>query len=232
MDSAVQRSRASFLLAYYAFTCPPLLPTMPPRRKRPAASNASLLQHVPYRNTFSPPTAAQNRPSNMTTSQPVTPPTRTSKARPASSRVVSGTAAAHDIEHCPGVIDAPSALRPSPDAERNEGFTQPTGAKVSGSTHSEPSEEIGKTTPKKRKTNATLEQGQPLHESQATVDEVADPELAEEEGVTPEGLQETLRRPPPVNSGYLPLPWKGRLGYVSANLVSTLFKQVTNKTSR
>jgi UV DNA damage endonuclease len=25
-------------------------------------------------------------------------------------------------------------------------------------------------------------------------------------------------RPPPVNSGYLPLPWKGRLGYVSSHL--------------
>jgi hypothetical protein len=27
-------------------------------------------------------------------------------------------------------------------------------------------------------------------------------------------VKEALSRPPPVNSEYLPLPWKGRLGYV------------------
>jgi UV DNA damage endonuclease len=30
-----------------------------------------------------------------------------------------------------------------------------------------------------------------------------------------EEVREALSRPPPVNSAYLPLPWKGRLGYVS-----------------
>ena len=34
-----------------------------------------------------------------------------------------------------------------------------------------------------------------------------------EEDAAPEELQEALARPPPVNSSYLPLPWKGRLGY-------------------
>lgn len=28
-------------------------------------------------------------------------------------------------------------------------------------------------------------------------------------------VKEAIVRPPPVNSSYLPLPWKGRLGYVS-----------------
>ena len=41
-----------------------------------------------------------------------------------------------------------------------------------------------------------------------------DPESDEEVTVDPEELQEALGRPPPVNSSYLPLPWKGRLGYV------------------
>lgn len=41
-----------------------------------------------------------------------------------------------------------------------------------------------------------------------------DPESDEEVPVDPEELQEALGRPPPVNSSYLPLPWKGRLGYV------------------
>ena len=41
-----------------------------------------------------------------------------------------------------------------------------------------------------------------------------DPESDEEVPVDPAELQEALGRPPPVNSSYLPLPWKGRLGYV------------------
>jgi UV DNA damage endonuclease len=32
-------------------------------------------------------------------------------------------------------------------------------------------------------------------------------------------------RPPPVNSDYLPLPWKGRLGYVSTDLFGTKSKK-------
>lgn len=42
-----------------------------------------------------------------------------------------------------------------------------------------------------------------------------DPESEEEVPVEAEELQEALTRPPAVNSSYLPLPWKGRLGYVS-----------------
>jgi UV DNA damage endonuclease len=41
-----------------------------------------------------------------------------------------------------------------------------------------------------------------------------DPESDEDVPVDAEELQEALGRPPPVNSSYLPLPWKGRLGYV------------------
>jgi UV DNA damage endonuclease len=40
------------------------------------------------------------------------------------------------------------------------------------------------------------------------------------QGVDPEDvndLKEEGARPPPVNSDYLPLPWKGRLGYVSSH---------------
>jgi UV DNA damage endonuclease len=32
-----------------------------------------------------------------------------------------------------------------------------------------------------------------------------------------EAVQAAARRPPPVNSDFLPLPWKGRLGYVSSS---------------
>lgn len=42
-----------------------------------------------------------------------------------------------------------------------------------------------------------------------------DPESDENVPVDPEELTEVISRPPPVNSDYLPLPWRGRLGYVS-----------------
>lgn len=42
-----------------------------------------------------------------------------------------------------------------------------------------------------------------------------DPEAEGDEEADEEEIQAALSRPPPVNSGYLPLPWKGRLGYVS-----------------
>lgn len=42
-----------------------------------------------------------------------------------------------------------------------------------------------------------------------------DPESDEDVPVEAEELQDALTRAPPVNSSYLPLPWKGRLGYVS-----------------
>lgn len=43
-----------------------------------------------------------------------------------------------------------------------------------------------------------------------------DPEADGEEEADEEEIQAALSRPPPVYSDYLPLPWKGRLGYVSA----------------
>ncbi|KAJ5148203.1 hypothetical protein N7526_001555 [Penicillium atrosanguineum] len=44
-----------------------------------------------------------------------------------------------------------------------------------------------------------------------------DPESDEDVPVEAEELQEALGRPPPVHSDYLPLPWKGRLGYACLN---------------
>jgi hypothetical protein len=43
--------------------------------------------------------------------------------------------------------------------------------------------------------------------------EVEDPENEPPEAV--EDMEAALSRPPPVHSDHLPLPWKGRLGYVS-----------------
>ncbi|EAW06767.1 UV-endonuclease UVE-1 [Aspergillus clavatus NRRL 1] len=44
-----------------------------------------------------------------------------------------------------------------------------------------------------------------------------DPESDEDVPLEAEELQDALSRPPPVNSSYLPLPWKGRLGYACLN---------------
>ena len=41
-----------------------------------------------------------------------------------------------------------------------------------------------------------------------------DPEAEGDEEADEEEIQAALSRPPPVNSDYLPLPWKGRIGYV------------------
>jgi UV DNA damage endonuclease len=43
--------------------------------------------------------------------------------------------------------------------------------------------------------------------------ELHDPETNDGEDADPEEISVALSRPPPVNSSYLPLPWKGRLGY-------------------
>lgn len=47
--------------------------------------------------------------------------------------------------------------------------------------------------------------------------EAADPEAEGDEDANPEEIKEALSRPPPVNSDYLPLPWKGRIGYACLN---------------
>jgi UV DNA damage endonuclease len=47
--------------------------------------------------------------------------------------------------------------------------------------------------------------------------EPLDPEADGDEQPDEEELKEALGRPPPVNSDYLPLPWKGRLGYACLN---------------
>ncbi|KAJ5227555.1 uncharacterized protein N7469_007561 [Penicillium citrinum] len=44
-----------------------------------------------------------------------------------------------------------------------------------------------------------------------------DPESDEDVPVEADELKDALGRPPPVNSSYLPLPWKGRLGYACLN---------------
>lgn len=51
----------------------------------------------------------------------------------------------------------------------------------------------------------------------AVKEEVADPEAEDNVDEDPEELTIAVSRPPAVNSSYLPLPWKGRLGYACLN---------------
>ncbi|KAL4806743.1 UV-endonuclease UvdE-domain-containing protein [Aspergillus unguis] len=53
--------------------------------------------------------------------------------------------------------------------------------------------------------------------SDGKLDSALDPESDDDVPVEAEELQEALARAPPVNSSYLPLPWKGRLGYACLN---------------
>ena len=46
---------------------------------------------------------------------------------------------------------------------------------------------------------------------------IVDPEADEEELASAEEVKDALTRPAPVNSDYVPLPWKGRLGYACLN---------------
>ncbi|CAG8152105.1 unnamed protein product [Penicillium salamii] len=58
-----------------------------------------------------------------------------------------------------------------------------------------------------------LNEDVPSAESMASLDPESDVEIPLEA----DELKEALGRPPPVHSSYLPLPWKGRLGYACLN---------------
>lgn len=64
-----------------------------------------------------------------------------------------------------------------------------------------------------------------------------DPEDAEGLEEDEVEIKEALSRPPPVNSDYLPLPWKGRLGYVCISYtrcvtsINTCIRPVSTRTS-
>jgi UV DNA damage endonuclease len=59
-----------------------------------------------------------------------------------------------------------------------------------------------------------------------------DPESDEEIPIEAEELKEALGRPPPVHSNYLPLPWKGRLGYVSRTISDVVYQRTNSDINR
>jgi len=147
-------------------------------------------------------------------------------------------------ERNPDVQDAQSALRASPDAEREEKNAAGTGGRVKA-----PRKSATVSTPKKSikvsesdsslsemsdvepptpvvstsaKTVGTKKQAAKKTDNQVEADPEAEAEG--DEDADPEELTAAMMRPPAVNSSYLPLPWKGRLGYACLN---TYLRQAT-----
>lgn len=55
-----------------------------------------------------------------------------------------------------------------------------------------------------------------------------DPDEGDAVAEDADAVTREANRPPPINSDYLPLPWKGRLGYVSQKLASLSFLVLTS----
>ena len=142
------------------------------------------------------------------------------------------------------VLDAPEALRASPDAsEQDERMNlEAAGMDVAKQVKEEDSDsplsEMSDVEPPmatkkgkpKSKATAVRKNGLDEQSDKTTVTSkkdtntpvkeplFLDPEADGEEEADEEEIQAALSRPPPVNSDYLPLPWKGRLGYVRVNV--------------
>ena len=139
------------------------------------------------------------------------------------------------------VLDAPEALRASPDGDETMNLEE-AGMDVAKQVKDEDSdsplselEDVEEPVePKKQKSKGnskdmaagTTKKGNKEESKKPTVvakdkkeatkePQFLDPEAEGDEEADEEEIQAALSRPPPVNSDYLPLPWKGRLGYVS-----------------
>jgi len=142
-------------------------------------------------------------------------------------------------QHNPFIKDGDEALRASPDAEELEGGdamsarrgkrvaprkTPAMKIKVSDSDSS-----LSDLSDADAISTAVATPAKPSTQRKQTTQKVADtemrdPEADEDEVADPEELQQAMSRPPAVNSSFLPLPWKGRLGYACLN---TYLRQAT-----
>lgn len=126
------------------------------------------------------------------------------------------------------VLDGQEALRASPDAEsdgekfKGDTFTK---ARKGGKTASATAKPISTREPSTSSLSelsdapqSPASQAKDRPKAAKTQPSFLDPEAdAEDLDADPEELSAALSRPPPVNSSYLPLPWKGRLGYACLN---------------
>ena len=154
----------------------------------------------------------------------------------------------------PDVLDGPGALRTSPYAEEKDerlameklGMEgQIKEEEESGSSLSELSDVESPAASKKvflaKQTRRIKEKAgtaksvkaedtstKPVDKESIKEPQFLDPEAEGEEEANEEEIQAALSRPPPVHSDYLPLPWKGRLGYVSLYLASWILPALTS----
>lgn len=130
------------------------------------------------------------------------------------------------------IEDGQEALRASPDAEikfEAEEVTKKVNTKTGGLSTPKTSEsktlssgsELSDLEGVAMETASSKPKSAPAAKKAAkkTVEAAAevDPEAEGDEDADPEEIKQALSRPPPVNSDYLPLPWKGRIGYACLN---------------
>lgn len=126
--------------------------------------------------------------------------------RKAPSRINSESATNPDQN--PQVLDGPNATRASPDSDVNDDLPLNLPAEPAKKKRATMTKKTGHTSNSKAApTTAGVK-------DVVGIEGLGDPEAEGEEVADEEELKEALSRPPPINSDYLPLPWKGRLGYV------------------
>lgn len=134
----------------------------------------------------------------------------------------------------PAILDGDIALRASPDGDVNGDIVSATvkqnedsSSELSDIPELEPPAKKNKRGAVQRKMEkkaaAEVDHNMPkkpaITASKDVGDEIigGDPEAEGDEEADEEGVKQAMSRPPPVNSDYLPLPWKGRLGYACLN---------------
>ena len=137
------------------------------------------------------------------------------------------------------VLDAPGALRASPDAggpdERMDLEKAGMDAKHQLKTEEDSESSLSAVPDAKAPSKSKAKKAAPkakdvkapvtLEKTKAKTSDPQDLEVDEDVEADEEELKEAVTRRPPVNSDYLPLPWKGRLGYVSRRTVLCALNQ-------
>ncbi|KAG8527715.1 UV-damage endonuclease [Bacidia gigantensis] len=127
------------------------------------------------------------------------------------------------------VLDGPQALRASPDADEKDERMDVENAGMNAEKQIKKEDPLEEGVPKTKAKQNAKKISKPAAEkevlntpkiketnepSASSEPKFLDPEAdGGEEEAGEEELQAALSRPPPVHSDYLPLPWKGRLGY-------------------
>lgn len=218
------RSRVLFLPSYTATHSA----FMGPKRKRSAAAAVELaVEHISPVSAIAnvPPIVKPRLVDEHATSRTVDNPSinghvlNGANASRASPESPTNPAIAPDIDSDISLSDAPDDVEPSGKKKRAKGKTRARHAGKSKESEKDGDLNFVKAAgPAKAAPMATKTNG---------VGAVDDPEAESNEEAGEQEIAEALTRPPPVNSDYLPLPWKGRLGFVSCLLLMRLVALLT-----